>query len=84
MAAGRVLLVSQGDGSATHVEASGCGVTVKPKVPDIVGGLNILLKNRHQWREMGLAGRRYVIENLNWKKIAKDALKEYRKLIPDL
>jgi glycosyltransferase involved in cell wall biosynthesis len=47
----------------------------------VVEGLQKLLQRRSEWREMGLRGRQYVIDNLNWKKIGEKALSEYQKLL---
>lgn len=80
MIAGRVILISEVAGIAPHVKASGCGVVVKPEVPAIKAGLMELYQRRSEWKEMGLRGRRYVLENLSWEKIASNALKEYKQL----
>ncbi|MCY7278520.1 MAG: glycosyltransferase, partial [Phormidesmis sp. CAN_BIN44] len=81
MLAARVLLVSDVAGIAPHVQASGCGVVVKPDVSAIRVGLVDLLERRSQWQEMGLRGRRYVLEQLSWKTIAANALKHYQPLL---
>lgn len=81
MLAGRVLLVSERAGIARHVVASECGVTVEPTATGIVKGLHDLLRRRAEWREMGLAGRRYALANLQWKNIAADALAQYERLV---
>lgn len=81
MLAGRVLLVSKVAGIAPHVEASGCGVVVEPEVSKIRFGLIKLLKCRSNWQEMGLKGRNYALEYLNWNKIAMATLAEYQKLM---
>lgn len=80
MLAARVLLVSEVAGIAPHVQASGCGVVVKPEVSAIRAGLLELLERRSQWQEMGLRGRHYVLEQLSWNTIAADALKQYQQL----
>jgi glycosyltransferase involved in cell wall biosynthesis len=80
MLAGRVLLVSEIAGIAPHVEASGCGVVVAPEVSEIKSGLMELLKRRSQWKEMGMKGRNYALENLRWDKIASVALEKYQQL----
>ena len=80
MAAGRVLLVSETSGNAPHVQASGCGVVVKPEVSAIKEGLTELLQRRSEWQEMGLKGRKYVLEYLNWNTIAAATLKHYQVL----
>lgn len=81
MAGGRVLLVSETSGNAPHVQASDCGVVVKPDVSSIKGGLTQLLNRRSEWKEMGLRGRHYVLEHLNWTRIAAAAVKRYQELI---
>lgn len=81
MLAGRVLLVSEGAGIARHVRASRCGLTVPPTVAGIEKGLHALLRLRPAWQEMGLAGRRYALANLQWKNIAAAALKHYAQLL---
>ncbi|WP_019504091.1 glycosyltransferase [Pleurocapsa sp. PCC 7319] len=80
MLAGRVLLVSEVAGIAPHVRASGCGVVVTPEVAAIKDGLMELLSVRSEWKEMGLKGRRYAIDNLHWNKIAAAALKHYEQM----
>jgi glycosyltransferase involved in cell wall biosynthesis len=81
MLAGRVLLISERAGIARHIQASDCGVTVEPTTAGVTKGLFTLLKRRAEWREMGLAGRRYALANLQWKSIAADALAEYERLV---
>lgn len=83
MLAARVLLVSEVAGIAPHVQASGCGVVVKPEVSAIQAGLLELLERRSQWQDMGLQGRHYVLDQLSWKTIATDALKQYRQLLQE-
>ena len=80
MVAGRVLLVSERAGIARHIRTSGCGVTVAPTVSGIAGGLQELLRRRSEWREMGLRGRCYALEQLQWKRIAAGALERYAEL----
>lgn len=81
MLAGRVLLVSERAGIARHVHASECGIAVEPTVTGIGKGLLALIERRAEWREMGLAGRRYALANLQWKNIAADALAQYHRLV---
>lgn len=81
MLAGRVLLVSEVAGIAPHVQASGCGVVVTPEVSAIQSGLMELLQRRSEWREMGLRGRQYALEHLDWSKIASVALEQYLHLL---
>lgn len=80
MLAGRVLLVSDVAGIAPHVRASQCGVVVKPEVEAIKNGLLELLTLRDRWKEMGMRGRGYVLNNLKWDKIASRAFERYRTL----
>ncbi|MCU0565392.1 MAG: glycosyltransferase [Oculatellaceae cyanobacterium Prado106] len=77
MLAGRVLLVSQSAGIAPHVQMSGCGLVVKPEVTAIKSGLLELLQRRGEWRSMGLRGRQYALEQLNWQRIGAKALRQY-------
>jgi glycosyltransferase involved in cell wall biosynthesis len=77
MLAGRVLLVSEIAGISPHVAASGCGVVVSPTPQSIELGLLELLAKRAQWQEMGLRGRHYVVNNLDWNSIAARAIKDY-------
>lgn len=81
MLAARVLLVSERAGIARHVRASGCGVAVAPQASSIETGLIELLRRRSQWRQMGLSGRQYALENLQWKSIAGTALEQYDRLL---
>ncbi|NEQ38353.1 MAG: glycosyltransferase [Okeania sp. SIO3I5] len=81
MLAGRVLLVSEVGGIAPHVSLSGCGVVVKSEIVSIKNGLEKLLECRSEWQEMGMAGRRYVLENLHWQQIASTALEEYKQIL---
>ncbi len=80
MMAGRVLLVSENAGIAPYVKASDCGVTVYPEVSAIQSGLLRLLERRSEWKEMGLKGRHYVLQHLDWKTIASKALANYERL----
>lgn len=80
MLAARVLLVSATAGIAPHVERSGCGIVVEPYTADIHRGLRHLVENRDRWRDMGLRGRQYALDNLHWNRIAKRTLAQYRRL----
>jgi glycosyltransferase involved in cell wall biosynthesis len=82
MLAGRVLLVSEIAGIAPHVRESGCGVVVDPEPASVVRGLRQLFERRSQWKEMGLRGRQYAIENLRWDKIAARVAPQYQQLLP--
>ena len=81
MLAGRVLLVSEVAGIAPHIKASGCGVVVKPETSAIKAGLSELIQRRSEWKRMGLNGRHYILEHLQWNKIASAALDQYKYLI---
>jgi len=81
MLAGRVLLVSERAGIARHIRASECGLTVEPTPSGVANGILALLRRRAEWREMGLAGRRYALANLQWKSIASAALAQYEGLV---
>ncbi|KOP22760.1 group 1 glycosyl transferase [Hapalosiphon sp. MRB220] len=81
MLAGRVLLISEVAGIAPHVEASGCGIVVKPEPSSLKAGLMELLERHTHWQEMGLKGRRYALEYLRWDAIASKALQEYEHLL---
>jgi glycosyltransferase involved in cell wall biosynthesis len=81
MMAGRVLLVSEVAGIAPHVQASGCGVVVQPTAAAIASGLITLIQRRHEWQTMGLQGRHYALENLDWNRIGAIALKQYMNVI---
>jgi glycosyltransferase involved in cell wall biosynthesis len=82
MLAGRVLLVTDIAGIAPHVRNSDCGVVVDPSVASVRSGILQLLERRSQWREMGLRGRQYAIENLRWDRIAAKVAQEYRAMLP--
>lgn len=82
MMAGRVLLISSVAGLAPHVEAAECGVLVTPDPAAIADGFRHLLRRRAQWREMGLRGRRYVLDHLQWGQLGSSALEQYRRLVP--
>ena len=81
MLAARVLLVSNSTGIATHVSISGCGVIVEPNVFSAIEGFKSLIENRDLWRDMGIKGRAYALNTLNWNEIAKCALVEYSRFI---
>jgi glycosyltransferase involved in cell wall biosynthesis len=53
---------------------------VSPDVESVRAGLRYLLDRRSEWREMGLRGRRYAIEQLAWPRVASTALQHYRRL----
>jgi glycosyltransferase involved in cell wall biosynthesis len=80
MVAARVLLVSEASGIAPHVLASGCGVVVPPSVAGIKRGLRNLLERRQEWQQMGMQGRQYALERLDWRVIGAAALEEYERI----
>jgi glycosyltransferase involved in cell wall biosynthesis len=53
---------------------------VDATVASVKSGIEQLIARRSEWREIGLRGRQYVLENFNWQYIARGALEEYRKL----
>jgi glycosyltransferase involved in cell wall biosynthesis len=81
MLAGRVLIVSRTAGIAPHVERCGCGIVVDPTSPDVYRGFKYLLSKRDRWRDMGLKGRNYALDNLHWNTIAKRTLQQYQQLL---
>jgi glycosyltransferase involved in cell wall biosynthesis len=81
MLAARPVVISDIAGLAPHVKRCDCGTVVEPKTESIAAGLRQVLARRHEWKPMGLRGRQYVLENLNWKHIAADALRDYRSLL---
>jgi len=81
MLAARPVLISDIAGLAPHVRRCDCGLVVEPKVDSIAGGLRDILARRGEWKEMGLRGRQYVLDNLDWKYIAAEALRDYRGLL---
>jgi glycosyltransferase involved in cell wall biosynthesis len=78
MLAGRVLLVSEVAGIAPHVQSSGCGVVVAPEIQAIKAGFLQLFQRRSEWQDLGLRGRRYALEYLQWNTIAACALEQYQ------
>jgi glycosyltransferase involved in cell wall biosynthesis len=81
MLAGRVILVSDVAGIAPHVRASRCGIVISADVAHVASGLLDLLTQRPRWKEMGLAGREYALQNLRWGHIARQTLDHYRALL---
>jgi glycosyltransferase involved in cell wall biosynthesis len=63
------------------VKTCDAGAVVQPKVESIAAGLRQVLSRRQDWKSMGLRGRQYVLDNLNWRHIAADALRDYRSLL---
>jgi glycosyltransferase involved in cell wall biosynthesis len=81
MLAARPVVISRIAGLTPHVQAARCGFIVDATPQSIADGIAKLLAARNQWREMGLRGRRYVLENLCWRKIGANALAEYQHLL---
>lgn len=81
MLAGRPIVISRIAGLAPHVQAANAGVLVDATIPSIALGIDQLLARRNEWREIGLRGRQYVLENLTWQKIGQGALDNYRRLL---
>ncbi|MBC8105762.1 MAG: glycosyltransferase [Anaerolineae bacterium] len=81
MLAGRPIIISEIAGLAPHVQKCDGGVVVEASVESIKAGIEQLIARRSEWREIGMRGRKYVLENLNWSRIAQDALVEYRKIL---
>jgi glycosyltransferase involved in cell wall biosynthesis len=83
MLAGRPIMVSNVAGIAPHVRASGCGVIISADVNQVKAGLMKLISMRSNWKEVGLAGRAYALEHLQWNNIAEKALAGYREILND-
>jgi glycosyltransferase involved in cell wall biosynthesis len=77
MVAGRVLMVSEINGIAKHVEVAGCGVIVKPEKESVLDGYRRLIAMRPRWKEMGLAGREYALTHFRWERIARELIAWY-------
>jgi len=84
MLAARVLLVSDSGGIATHVKASSCGLVTPADTSSIASALTELVNLRSHWPAMGLRGRHYASEHLQWDRIAANLLEQYRRIIPHL
>jgi glycosyltransferase involved in cell wall biosynthesis len=82
MLAARVVLVSDDAGVSPHVKKCGCGVVVTADTAGVRAGLGELLAARQSWREMGLAGRAYALENLRWDDIVDHAVEDYTHILP--
>jgi glycosyltransferase involved in cell wall biosynthesis len=81
MLAARPVVIADIAGLAPHVKTCDAGAVVQPKVESIAAGLRHVLSRRQDWKSMGLRGRQYVLDNLNWRHIAADALRDYRSLL---
>jgi len=81
MLAARPIIISEIAGLAPHVRKCDGGAVVDATVDSIRGGIVQLISRRAEWREIGMRGRAYVLENLNWSRIARDALADYRKIL---
>jgi glycosyltransferase involved in cell wall biosynthesis len=82
MMAARVILISHAAGLAPHVAAAECGTLVSAEAAAIASGFRELLDRRAQWQEMGLRGRQYVLDHLEWRQLGAAALSHYRRLVP--
>jgi glycosyltransferase involved in cell wall biosynthesis len=80
MLAARVLIVPEVAGIAPHVRAAGCGMVIEADARSIQSGVEQLLASRARWKEMGMAGRDYALRHLEWGRIARQAIEDYRKL----
>ena len=80
MLTARVLLVSEIAGIASYVKESQSGVIVKPNVKSVKQGLLKLIEQREKWRKMGLSGRHYVLDHLEWQQVATLALEKYKNI----
>jgi glycosyltransferase involved in cell wall biosynthesis len=78
MLAARPVLVSDVAGIAPHVRASGGGVVISSDVNHVKSGMLELLAQRNRWKEMGMAGREYVLRYLRWERIGAVTLEQYR------
>jgi glycogen(starch) synthase len=59
-----------------------CGVHVNPYDPaDIAWGIGVLLNDLVKSKQFGVNGRKRVIENFTWDKIADDTIKVYKQLV---
>jgi glycosyltransferase involved in cell wall biosynthesis len=80
MLAGRPVLVSDVAGIAPHVRASGSGVVISSDVAHVKAGMLELLSQRNRWKDMGMAGREYVLRYLRWERIGAVTLEQYRQI----
>ena len=81
MIAGRPVLITDIAGLSPHVRRAEAGVVVDSTVDSIRAGIQSLIAQRNNWRAIGLRGRKYVLENLDWKRIARNAVPAYERLL---
>ena len=80
MLAARPVVITEIAGLAPHVRECDCGAVVPSTAEGIRDGIRRMLARRGDWKEAGLRGRRYVLENLDWDRIASRAIADYRRL----
>ncbi len=80
MLAARPLLITDIAGLAPHVRRCDAGVVVDATVESIRDGIERLIARRTEWQSMGMRGRAYVVENLDWRQIARKVLPVYQRL----
>jgi glycosyltransferase involved in cell wall biosynthesis len=77
------ILISKEVGAAEYVESANAGIICDPTVSGIREGIINMLAIKERWKEMGKNGKEYVLKNLTWEIIGKNALEEYKKLLND-
>ena len=75
------VIASNSVGAADHVKAANSGLLFNSTVEGISNAIQEILNLKSEWAKMGENGYNYVFENLNWEKIANDAIKNYQNLL---
>ena len=79
LACGRPVIVSKYAGVSKLIKDS-FGLIADPKNPkDLAEKINYLLKNRELALKMGQEGRKYILKNFTWKKLAEKLLDIYKR-----
>ncbi|MDA3798778.1 MAG: glycosyltransferase [Kiritimatiellae bacterium] len=75
------VVVTSFAGIAPFVKESNAGYIVESTVESIRDGLLNAIKDRENWPEKGKTGRKYILETLQWEKIAYKNLEGYKHLL---
>lgn len=81
MIAKRPIIVSDNVGAASFVKNAKAGIICEPTVDGIHQALHQMICEKHNWHQMGENGNKYLLNNLTWEKIAKNALFTYHKIL---
>jgi glycosyltransferase involved in cell wall biosynthesis len=81
LAARKPSIVAEGCGAAEIMGQERIGFVVNPSVEDLVSAVNFILRHHEYVEDLVSRGQKYVADNLNWERYARDMYGVFRDML---